>query len=64
MLAPGTVKEAYDLTIKAFELAFAYRNPVMILSDAIIGQMNEPVVPWKPENLDYSDRKSSCRERV
>ncbi|MDO4767407.1 MAG: 3-methyl-2-oxobutanoate dehydrogenase subunit VorB [Pseudomonadota bacterium] len=55
VLAPGTVQEAYDLTIKAFELAFAYRNPVMILGDAIIGQMKEPVVPWKPENLDQAE---------
>ena len=56
--APSTVQEAYDLTIKAFELAFAYRNPVMILGDAIIGQMKEPVVPWKPENLDQAEGQS------
>ncbi|MDY0274835.1 MAG: 3-methyl-2-oxobutanoate dehydrogenase subunit VorB [Desulfomicrobium sp.] len=52
VLAPGTVQEAYDLTIKAFDLAFKYRNPVMLLADAIIGQMQEPVVPWTPENRD------------
>jgi len=45
VLAPGTVQEAYDLTIKAFDLAFKYRNPVLVLADAIIGQMQEPVVP-------------------
>lgn len=55
VLAPGTVQEAYDLTIKAFELAFAYRNPVMILGDAIVGQMKEPVVPWTPDNLDPAE---------
>jgi 2-oxoglutarate/2-oxoacid ferredoxin oxidoreductase subunit alpha len=43
VLAPGTVQEAYDLVGKAFDLAFAYRNPVMVLGDAIIGQMMEPV---------------------
>ncbi|GAB6059887.1 3-methyl-2-oxobutanoate dehydrogenase subunit VorB [Desulfonatronum parangueonense] len=43
VLAPGTVQEAYDLVLKAFDLAFAYRNPVMVLGDAIIGQMMEPV---------------------
>ena len=52
VLAPGTVQEAYDLTIKAFDLAFKYRNPVMILADAIIGQMKEPLVPWIPQGLD------------
>lgn len=55
VLAPGTVQEAYDLTIKAFDLAFKYRNPVMVLADAIIGQMKEPVVPWVPENIDPNE---------
>ncbi len=55
VLAPGTVQEAYDLTIKAFDLAFKYRNPALILTDAIIGQMKEPVVPWVPENRDPAE---------
>lgn len=49
VLAPGTCQEAYDLMIEAFDLAYKYRNPVMILGDAILGQMKEPVLPWKPE---------------
>ncbi|MDY6968367.1 MAG: 3-methyl-2-oxobutanoate dehydrogenase subunit VorB [Spirochaetota bacterium] len=44
VLAPGSVQEMYDCTIKAFDLADKYRNPVMILSDAILGQMKEPVI--------------------
>jgi 2-oxoglutarate/2-oxoacid ferredoxin oxidoreductase subunit alpha len=48
VLAPGTVQEAYDLTIAAFALSFTYRNPVLILGDAILGQMKEPVLPWNP----------------
>jgi 2-oxoglutarate ferredoxin oxidoreductase subunit alpha len=43
VLAPSTVQEAADLTMKAFELADKYRNPVMILGDGLIGQMMEPV---------------------
>lgn len=42
--APASVQEAADLTIKAFDVADRYRNPVLILGDAIIGQMMEPVV--------------------
>ncbi len=57
VLAPGTCQEAYDLVIEAFELAFKYRNPVMILGDAIIGQMKEPVVTWTPEAQDESEGK-------
>ncbi|WP_029896432.1 3-methyl-2-oxobutanoate dehydrogenase subunit VorB [Desulfohalovibrio reitneri] len=45
VLAPATCQEAYDLTIDAFDLAFKYRNPVMILGDAILGQMKEPITP-------------------
>ena len=41
--APGSVQELADLTIKAFDRADAYRNPVMILGDGILGQMMEPV---------------------
>lgn len=41
---PATVQEAADLTAKAFDVADRYRNPVMILGDAILGQMMEPLV--------------------
>jgi len=43
VLAPNSVQEAVDLTIKGFELADKYRNPVMLLADGVIGQMMEPV---------------------
>lgn len=52
VLAPATGQEAYDHVILAFDLAFKYRNPVMILGDAILGQMKEPVRPWKPKPRD------------
>ncbi len=41
--APSTLQEAADLTVRAFEKADEYRNPVMILGDAVLGQMMEPV---------------------
>lgn len=43
VLGPDSAQELYTLTYKAFELADEYRNPVIILSDAILGQMMEPV---------------------
>lgn len=49
VLAPSTCQECYDMTIKAFTLAFTYRNPVLILGDAMVAQVKEPVVRWKPE---------------
>ncbi|WAM37543.1 3-methyl-2-oxobutanoate dehydrogenase subunit VorB [Caldicellulosiruptor acetigenus] len=43
VLAPSSVQEAVELTIKAFDLADKYRNPVMILGDGMLGQMMEVV---------------------
>lgn len=43
VLAPATVQECYDMMFRAFTLAFAYRNPVLVLGDAITGQIKEPV---------------------
>jgi 2-oxoglutarate/2-oxoacid ferredoxin oxidoreductase subunit alpha len=55
VLAPGTVQEAYDLVSKAFDLAFAYRNPVMVLGDAIIGQMMEPLTVGVKKDIGRDD---------
>ncbi len=43
VLAPNSVQEMCDFTIKAFELAFKYKNPVIVLSDGVLGQMIEPL---------------------
>jgi 2-oxoglutarate/2-oxoacid ferredoxin oxidoreductase subunit alpha len=42
-LAPASVQEMYDFVKLGFDMAFKYRNPVMILSDGVIGQMMEKV---------------------
>ena len=54
VLAPASVQEMADFVDLAFELAFKYRNPAMILSDGVIGQMMEKVVlpPYKPRRTD------------
>ncbi len=53
-LAPNSVQEMADFVDLAFELAFKYRNPAMILSDGVIGQMMEKVVlpPFKPRRTE------------
>ena len=43
VLAPASVQEMADFVPLGFDLAFKYRNPVMILSDGLIGQMMEKV---------------------
>lgn len=55
VLAPATVQEMFDLTFEAFELAEKHRNPVLILADAILGQMKEPAVlspPHPPQTVE------------
>jgi 2-oxoglutarate ferredoxin oxidoreductase subunit alpha len=44
VLAPWSVQEMYELTRQAFEIADRYRNPVLVLGDALLGQMMEPMV--------------------
>lgn len=59
VLAPNSVQEMADFVDLAFELAFKYRNPAMILSDGVIGQMMEKVVlpPFKPRRTEEEVRK-------
>ena len=43
VLAPASVQEMAQLTIRGFELADEYRMTAMVLADGTIGQMMEPV---------------------
>ena len=43
VLAPASVQEMCDLTIRAFQVAFAYRLPAIVLADGLLGQMMETV---------------------
>ncbi len=48
---PDTLQEAVDMVFEAFRVSDAYRNPVMILGDGVLGQMMEPV-RFPPEDAD------------
>lgn len=43
-LAPNSVRETLDMTVRAFNLAEKYRTPVIFLLDEIIGHVNEKVI--------------------
>jgi 2-oxoglutarate ferredoxin oxidoreductase subunit alpha len=43
VLAPNSVQEMFDLPKLAFDLAFKYRNPVILLADAFLGQLKEDI---------------------
>ena len=56
VLAPSSVKECFDLTIRAFNLAETYRSPVIILSDEVLGHMREVVTLPDPADLQIVNR--------
>jgi 2-oxoisovalerate ferredoxin oxidoreductase alpha subunit len=70
VLAPSSVQEMCDLTIKAFELAFKYRNPVIVFTDAVLGQVMESLeIPEKeltpPDVGDWAVQgNSATRENL
>jgi 2-oxoglutarate ferredoxin oxidoreductase subunit alpha len=69
VLAPASVQEMADFVELSFDLAFKYRNPVMMLSDGAIGQMMEKVYlgPQKQRSTFVPEwattGKPSTRER-
>ncbi|MCQ2067451.1 MAG: 3-methyl-2-oxobutanoate dehydrogenase subunit VorB [Bacteroidaceae bacterium] len=56
-LAPKSVQEMADFIALGFDLAFKYRNPVMILSDGALGQMMEKIAlpEQRPRLSEYPD---------
>jgi 2-oxoglutarate ferredoxin oxidoreductase subunit alpha len=57
VLSPSTVQEAFDLTIRAFNLAEKYRTPVVLLGDAELAHMRERVYIPNPEEVEVVYRK-------
>lgn len=56
-LAPSSVQEAFDLTVEAFNLAEKYRNPVVVISEAIISHMRGRVVIPEHDKIKIINRK-------
>ncbi len=54
-LAPSSVQECFDYTVKAFNLAEKYRCPVFVMADEIVGHMREKIVI--PEKVDIVPRQ-------
>jgi 2-oxoglutarate ferredoxin oxidoreductase subunit alpha len=56
VLAPSTVREIYDWTIKAFNYAEWLRVPTVLLLDEIIAHVNEKIVIPRSEDIEIIDR--------
>ncbi len=55
-LCPSSVQDCYELTVKAFNLAEKFRNPVVVLSDEIVGHTRE--ILRIPEQIDVRERRA------
>jgi 2-oxoglutarate ferredoxin oxidoreductase subunit alpha len=51
VLLPGSVKECFDLSIEAFNLAERLQTPVFVLTDLDLGMNN-----WMSEKFDYPEK--------
>jgi len=56
-LLPNSVQEMSDLTIRAFNLAEAYRTPVVVLADEIIAHMTERANIPSPNDVEIINRR-------
>ncbi|MDR1650089.1 MAG: 2-oxoacid:acceptor oxidoreductase subunit alpha [Synergistaceae bacterium] len=54
--APSSVQECYDLAVKAFNMAERFRQPVLILSDEVVGHMREKVTTKDPGRVEIVNR--------
>lgn len=57
VLSPASVRETFDLTVKAVNFAERYRVPVVLLMDEVIGHMRERVVLPREDEVEVVNRK-------
>ncbi len=55
VLAPASVREIHDLTVRAFNLAERFRTPVILTYDEVIGHVRERVE--LPDELEVVERR-------
>ena len=56
-LSPTTVRETFELTLKAFNFAEKFRTPVILLMDEVVGHLRENMEVPEPGELEVIDRK-------
>lgn len=55
--APSSVQECYEIAIKAFNMSERFRQPVLIMSDEVLGHMRERVALDEDKKTELIDRK-------
>jgi len=56
-LSPSSVKESFDLAVKAVNFAEKYRTPVLLFLDEIVGHMRENIVLPEAKDVENVNRK-------
>jgi 2-oxoglutarate ferredoxin oxidoreductase subunit alpha len=56
VLAPSSVQESFELTVRAFNLAEKYRTVVVVMSETTIALMREKLVIPRPDQIEVIDR--------
>ena len=60
VLCPGTIREAYELTIQAFNLSETYMTPVIIMADQLLAHNRENVVLPEPGSIKLVSRRTDA----
>jgi len=61
-LSPTSVRETYDLTIKAFNLSEKYRTPVLLMLDEIVGHLREKIEIPNIQDIEIYNRLTPRKE--
>jgi len=56
VLAPSSIRECFDLTVKAFNFSEKYRTPVIVVFDEVVGHMREKVTLPRTGKVEVIDR--------
>ena len=56
VLAPSSVRDSFDITVKAFNFSERYRTPVIVLTDEVVAHTREKVVLPDPDQIEVLDR--------
>ena len=56
-LSPTTVREVFELTVKAFNFSEKYRTPVILLMDEVVGHLREKIEIPEAGELEIVPRK-------
>ncbi len=63
-LAPASPQECFDLTVRAFNLAEIYRQPVFVMTDEVVGHMTEKVIIPSKDKLKIVERPKPAVART